>query len=370
MALAARAGRGLIFPRILDRYVAREFLRTFVITALGFPVFTILINLTDNIDKYLSRGLPVRQILLAYVYQVPEQVFFIIPAAVLFATVFTVGAFARHAELTAAKASGVSFHRLALPIFVLAVFAAGLTFVLGEIAPQANERYAVLVGDREVRSQSGRYNFVYRADGGRTYAIRVLNVPSREMRDIQVEREGTGPEFPGYFLTAQAARWDSAAGWTMGPGTMRLFLGGDREVAFSFDSVRQAAMGERPADLLTEPKAPDQMRFRELGHYIRTLERSGNNANKLKVERALKIAIPVTCLVIALFGAPLAISAPRGGATWGVAMSLATTIVFLMMVQIGKAVGAGGVLPPVVAAWIPNAAFGLAGLALFARART
>jgi lipopolysaccharide export system permease protein len=357
-------------PRLLDRYVAREFLRIFGITVIGFPIFTILINLTDNIDKYLSRGIPTGRIALAYVYQVPEQIFFITPAAVLFATVFSIGAFARHAELTAAKASGVSFHRLVLPVFALALLAAGLAFVLGEVAPLANERYAVLVGEKEVRSQTGRYNFVFRADGGRTYAIRSLNVPAREMRDVQIEREGTGPEFPGYFLTAEAARWDSTRGWTLGNGTMRLFLDRDREIAMGFDSLRQRALTERPADLLTEPKAPDQMRFGELGHYISTLERSGNNANKLKVERALKLAIPATCLVIALFGAALAATGPRAGAAYGVAVSLATTIVFLMMVQISKAVGAGGVVPPNLAAWTPNAVFGAAGLVLFARTRT
>ncbi len=357
-------------PRLLDRYVAREFLRIFLITLLGFPVFTILINLTDNIDTYLARNIPAGQIALAYVYQLPEQVFFIIPAAVLFATVFSVGAFSRHAELTAAKASGQSFHRVVAPIFLLALGAAALTFVLGEWVPAANERHAVLTGERTSRPRGGRYNFVYRADGGRTYAIRSLNVPLREMRDVQIEREGTGPEFPGYFLTSEVATWDSARGWTLGRGTMRLFLGPDREIAIGFDSLRQRAMTERPVDLLTEPKDPDQMRYAELGHFIGTLERSGNNANKLKVERALKLAIPVTCLVIALFGAPLAISGPRAGAAYGVAVSLATTIIFLMMVQISKAVGAGGVLPPVVAAWVPNAVFGLAGLVLFGRART
>ncbi len=357
-------------PRLLDRHVAREFARIFGITALGFPVFTILINLTDNIDKYLSRGMTVPQILLACVYLVPEQVFLITPAAVLFATVFAIGALARHAELTAAKASGVSFHRLVIPVFLLAMVAAALSYVLGELAPTANTRFAVLVGDRAVRSQSSRFNFVYRADGGRTYAIRHLNVPMREMRDIQIEREGTGPDFPGYFLTAESARWDSAHGWTMGRGTMRLFLGPEQEIAIGFDSLRQRAMTEGPADLLTEPKAPNEMRYAELSRYISTLERSGNNANKLKVERALKLAIPATCLIIALFGAPLAVSGPRAGAAFGVAVSLATTIVFLMMVQISRAVGAGGVLPPLVAAWIPNAVFGMTGLALFARART
>ena len=356
--------------RVLDRYLAVEFVKIFGITVLGFPLVTIMFNLTDNIDRYLSRNVPGKNIFLAYLYYFPEQIFLITPAAVLFATVFSVGSFSRHSEITAAKASGISFHRLVLPVFALALLASVLTFFLGEAAPFANEHRSTLLGERELRSSSARYNFVYRADGGRVYAVRNLNVPQREMLDVQIEREGTGPEFPGYFLTASRAAWRPEKGWILYAGTMRLFLDRDKEVAFAFDSLRQKAMTERPQDLLIEPKAPEQMRYAELGRYVETLERSGSDANKLQVERALKVAIPITCLIIALFGAPLGLSGARSGPTYGVALSLATTIVFLIMIQISKAVGAGGVIPPLLATWLPNGIFGAAGLALYARART
>ncbi|OLC47626.1 MAG: hypothetical protein AUH68_00795 [Gemmatimonadetes bacterium 13_1_40CM_4_69_5] len=100
------------------------------------------------------------------------------------------------------------------------------------------------------------------------------------------------------------------------------------------------------------------MRYAELGRYIDALARSGSDTKKLVVERALKIAIPFTCLVIALFGAPLAMTNPRSGAAWGLAVSLATTFIFLLLVQLSKAIGAGGVLPPTFAAWFPNLLFG------------
>jgi lipopolysaccharide export system permease protein len=358
-----------VLPRILDAYVSREFMRIFTITALGFPIFTMLINITDRIDTYMARGVAGGNIALAYLYTMAEQIFFIIPAAVLFATVFSVGALSRHSEVTAAKASGISFQRLIAPVFLLATVAAILAYLIGEMVPRANERSAQLLGDAEIRSQNARYNFVYRADGDRTYTVRQLIVPTREIQDIQIEREGAG-ENPGYFLTAQNARWTDSTGWILRQGVYRLFLSEQQEVAISFDSLHQRAMTEAPADLLTEPKAPDQMTFEELGRYVKTLERSGSDANKLKVERALKIAIPATCLVIALFGAPLGLTGQRSGAAGGVAVSLATTIVFLLAVQISKAVGAGGLLPPLIAAWLPNAAFGLAGLVLFVRART
>jgi len=127
---------------------------------------------------------------------------------------------------------------------------------------------------------------------------------------------------------------------------------------------------QTPADLLAEPKAPDEMRYAELGRYIDALKRSGNDANKLIVEQALKLALPATCMIIALFGAPLAVTTPRAGAAIGVAISLGTTVLFLLITQIMKAVGAGGVIDPTVAAWLPNSVFLLAGLVLLSRVRT
>ena len=128
-----------------------SWLRIFVLTALGFPIVSILINLTDTLNKLLDRGLTMQQIAVSYVYSIPENMFLVMPAAVLFATVFTVGAMGRHSELTAAKAGGQSFHRLMLPIFVAAVAASGLAFVVGELAPGATAKQQELQKARQAR---------------------------------------------------------------------------------------------------------------------------------------------------------------------------------------------------------------------------
>jgi lipopolysaccharide export LptBFGC system permease protein LptF len=66
----------------------------------------------------------------------------------------------------------------------------------------------------------------------------------------------------------------------------------------------------------------------------------------------------------------LAVTTPRAGAAVGIAISLGTTVIFLLFVQITKAIGAGGVINPVLAAWIPNIVFLFAGLVLLAKVRT
>jgi lipopolysaccharide export system permease protein len=140
--------------------------------------------------------------------------------------------------------------------------------------------------------------------------------------------------------------------------------------AMKFATMKDSLMTERPVDMMAKPRDPQEMRFAELSRFIRSLERSGGDASVLRVERALKIAIPVTCLVIALFGAPLATSTQRGGTAYGIGLSLAITVTFLMLIQLTKAVGGKGIIAPDVAAWLPNALFALMGFILLARVRT
>jgi lipopolysaccharide export system permease protein len=361
----------LIGVRTLDRYVFGSWLRIFVLTALGFPLVSILINLTDTLNKLLDRGLTMREIVVSYVYSIPENVFLVMPAAVLFATVFTVGAMGRHSELTAAKAGGMSFHRLVSPIFLAAVLATGLAFMVGEMAPGATARQAEIQKSKQTRSTRSRYNFVYRADAGWVYTVRSLDIGTRQLKQLLLERQGNGAQYPGLIITADSASWnDTTRHWRMSSGTSRVISGESKQATFAFRSMRLKALSQSPADLLAEPKAPEEMRYAELGRYIDALKRSGNDANKLIVEQSLKLALPATCLIIALFGAPLAVQAPRAGAAVGVAISLGTTVIFLLITQIMKAVGAGGLIDPTLAAWLPNMVFLLAGLVLLARVRT
>jgi len=359
--------------KTLDRYLLREWVKILLLAELGFPLVVIIIDLTDKLGMYLARGMTRGAVALSYVYYLPEVMFLVLPAAVLFATVFTIGPLSQHSEITAAKASGVSYHRLVLPLFRAAAIVVLIGIVLGELAPIGTLRRAELLGDRPVHAASSRFNFVYRADGGWVYAIRMLDTTSAQMQDMILEREGHGADYPTIHVAASRATYvpkGKLRGWTLRRGMVRYLFGPTEEMAFGFDSLRMGALHQRPVDLLAEPKAPEEMGYVELGRYIDALARSGSDTKKLRVEHALKLGVPFTCIVVALFGAPLAISGPRSGTAWGVAVSLATTFVFLLLVQLTKAIGSGGVLPPVFAAWLPNLMFGGAAVWLLRRART
>jgi lipopolysaccharide export system permease protein len=359
----------------LDRYVFLEWLKIFCATALGLPLLLVIIDLTDHLQSYLSKNIPRGDIAMSYVYWMPQSMFMALPAAVLFATVFSIGNFTRHSEITAAKASGISFYRMTAPILLGALLAVFLDVAIAEVVPITDARRTVLL--REDRAQSGtqRSNFAYAAEYGRVYKAQSLDVVTGTLVMPQIERKGTGPDYPTVLTSSVAGKYERAApgghgGWVLQQGEMHIIRDSLPSQDISFAALRDRRMTERPEDLMATPRSPQEMRFAELTRFIRSLERSGGDANLLRVERALKIAIPVTCLVIALFGAPLATSTQRGGTAYGIGVSLATTVTFLMLIQLTKAVGGKGLLAPDLAAWIPNALFAVMGLILLARVRT
>jgi len=356
--------------RPLDRYVLAEWMKIFLTTALGLPILLVIIDLTDHLQTYLNRNIPPADIALSYVYWMPQSMFMALPAAVLFATVFSIGNFTRHSEITAAKASGISFYRLAAPIILGALLATALDLTIAELVPITDARRNDLIGDTKSQTGTQRYNFAYAAEYWRVYKAQQLDVPSGRLQQLQIERKGNGKEYPTVLIAAQGAHYTPGKGWTIENGVMHVIRDSAPPFAMSFATMHDSMMTERPVDMMAKPRDPQEMRYAELSRFIRALERSGGDASVLRVERALKIAIPVTCLVIALFGAPLATSTQRGGTAYGIGLSLAITVTFLMLIQLTKAVGGKGLIAPDLAAWIPNALFAVVGVVLLTRVRT
>ena len=147
--------------RPLDRYVLNEFLKILSATAIGFPVLVIIIDITENLNKYLQRHLPPMDIAKAYVFGVPWTMFQVLPAAVLFATVFSIGGFTRHSEISAAKASGISFYRFIAPIAWGAAIATVLGLMLGAVMPGANSRRDTLLKENHSGDAVTRANFTF-----------------------------------------------------------------------------------------------------------------------------------------------------------------------------------------------------------------
>lgn len=354
---------------LLDRYLMRQWVITLLGLVLGLPLLFIVADVTDNLDRYLSRGISGGDVALSYLYFFPQAIYWALPVGALVATIFTIGNMTRHQEITAAKAGGVSFYRLIAPLLVLAALLSVATIGLGEVIPAANQKRLTLVGEGQFVAGTLRTNFVFQTEAGYTLAARRLDAEHDQMIELVLERD-VRPEEHGVHLVARRADWRPEHGWVMTNGFLRTFDTTAVERTFAFDSIRIAALEETPEELLARPKDPEEMRYAEMERFMETVRRSGGDTRKLQVELAQKISLPLAILVIVLFGAPLSTSTQRGGAAYGIGISLAVTMIYLLLFRVGTAVGASGAVHPMIAAWAPNALFLVGGLYLLARVRT
>ena len=354
--------------RILDRLVLGQFFRLFLISILATPPLFILGELTEELDRYVDLGVSGAEVARGYLFRLPEYFVWSFPIAGLIAAIFTVHTMTVHREIVAAKAGGVSFHRLVLPILLAGAFLTVVALGLTELVPRTN-RLAFAILRNEDTSREWRSEFVYRAENGFTLAARRLTVPESRLTGVLVQERG-GAAVPALYVEATDAQHRQGEGWTFHNGYVRLVEADGSESAFRFEGMRLPGLTEAPSDLLDEPPEDDEMTYEELGRTARIIERSGGKPHQLLLKREQRLAIPVATLVIILFGLPLATSSNRGGPAYGIGAALGTTILYLLLFKIAGGFGSSGAIPTDIAAWAPNALFLVAGLVLTVRVRT
>ncbi len=354
--------------RILDRLVVVSFFRTFVLCLAAAPILFVVGDITENLDQYIDRGLTAWEVTQAYVYQLPLFIEWSFPIATLIATVFTVHGMTTHREIVAAKAGGISFHRVVLPLFILGVILTAVALALTEVVPRGN-RIAGQILRQEAPGRTFRSDFVYRSENGLTWQVGRLTATDGRMTSVIIERPPADGH-AGLHVLAEAARWDSIHGWTLERGYLRTLSPDSTERTVEFERMRMAGIAERPVELLEKPLEPDEMTYREIDHFAEIIQRTGGNAKELLVKKEQKLSIAVATFVVILFGAPLATSNKRGGAAFGIGVSLGTVILYLLTFKIAGALGEAGAISPLTAAWLPNLLFFVAALVLLVRVRT
>jgi lipopolysaccharide export system permease protein len=354
--------------RILDRLVAATFFKLFALMMLAAPPIFVLGDVTENLDDFLERGLTGLDVARSYIYQIPLFMQWSFPIAALVATVFTVHGMTTHREIVAAKAGGISFHRIIRPIVVSGVLLMVGALALGEVAP-VGKRIASQIQRAEPPGRSWRSDFVYQSEDGMTWQVERLTAGDGRMTNVVLERPAT-PRAPALHVLAESAYWMEDRGWTLLDGYMRTLRADSTENAIEFESMIMAGIDEEPEELLETPRQAEEMTYREIERAAALIKRSGGDPRELMVKREEKIAIPVATLVIILFGAPLATSSKRGGSAYGIGVSLGTVILYLLLFKVSGALGEAGALSPLTAAWIPNVLFSVGAVVLLARVRT
>ncbi len=99
----------------LDLYLIRQFLVTLSMTLMGFLCVILIVDLIENLDRFIDNAIPFKITLKYYFYAIPWFINIGLPMSMMISTVFSVGLLAKRNELTAMKATGISYTALQFP---------------------------------------------------------------------------------------------------------------------------------------------------------------------------------------------------------------------------------------------------------------
>ena len=108
----------------------------------------------------------------------------------------------------------------------------------------------------------------------------------------------------------------------------------------------------------------------QLRAYIRQLRASGYNTVSAQVQLQRKVAFPFATVIMTLLAIPFAVTTGRRGAMYGIGIGIALSISYWVILNVFSAVGEGGMMTPMLAAWAPNMIFGAAALYMILTVRT
>ena len=373
--------------RLLDRYLLRELIVPLLYCLMGFFIFWVMLDLVNELGSLQEAKLTGPEIVKYYLVKSPTQMVVVLPIALLLGLLYALSNHARHHEITAIRAAGVSLWRLSLPYFCTGLGATVALFVLNEFFVPESENRAAQIKQRHGQpdksgAERGRVRNLgfTNARDQREWLIGLYNVETAEMVNPQVI--WTLPDGSKRWLKGERAQYTNG-GWTFF-GALE-YRDDPRSNTAPVPSLQtnvlaRAQFSETPDEIRSEIKIANRMflsssreadlPLSDIFDYLR-FHPNPKRSDQWWLYTKLhgRLAAPWTCVVVVLIALPFGAASGRRNVFVGVASSIFIAFTFLMLTRVSLALGASGYLPAWLAGWMPNLVFGSAGLWLTARVR-
>ena len=360
----------------LDRYLINQFWIILGIAILGFLSIFMVVDLIENLDRFMDNKVPSPVVFKYYVYTLPYFISIGLPMAVLISTVFSLGSMVKRNEWTAMKASGISLYRIALPLVICGVLLSGISFLLdNKLVAYGNEKRFEI--DRDYVKRKSRHKL------------------KNTLKDIFIQKNSSNhislskyylQKTVGYDLTmvdlgdltineridAKKISWDlDSLKWSISDYSIRQFNEHGLETNVKIgtrDSLID--LGFMPVDIQQQARKPDELDYYRLTERITQLKDNGVDTVKWEVTRYIKISFAFTNLIVILCGIPLVVFKERSSLSFGAGASVFVIFGYYALIKFGQSLGFKGVIEPMFSAWLGNITFILAAIVLFWRAKT
>lgn len=353
--------------KILDRYVVRGFLASYLCALITFVALYLIVDLFTNSDEWIQARIPASTITRYYLNCVPNVFIIVGPVALLLATLFGLGTLSKNNELTAMVASGISLYRTVLPLFFIALLVSLLTIFINEAVVTRTVRRTNEI--KRMRKERHPDLHVYRdiqmyGRGGNMFYIKSFDSRKNVMKGLQILKYSKRGSIE-LRVDAEEAKWSDGR-WRLLNGFLRRYNERGNIVE---EPLVELDIPETPEDFLAVEARSEELSFRALKEHIETLVASGLPKRELRrelVDLHSKVSLPLANLVILLTGIPFALHTRRRGIVAEFGKAIGIGFIYLAFFRLGQFLG-HGILPTVAGAWLANVIFTSVGLVLVYR---
>jgi lipopolysaccharide export system permease protein len=344
--------------RQLDRYVLKEmfvplFTGTIAIAMLFMANDLIAIFKTFNVNN-----VPFASIAQLVLYKFPFWLSLTIPVGCTMGVSLALARLTRENEVNAMRAAGVPIRRILWPVLVVGLAMTLFNWVVVEkIMPPSIARFRETQAQVAALAMGPEFasKVFHRLDRYSVYMGTVMRQPDGSVEILDVLAIET-PQPNSYWIYISKRGTYDKGSWQFDEGKV-FMIEDDRLTVLKSDQSLRIEEPIRIADIFSNP-LPEEMPAEELKAAIDQARARGDRVRDLEVNYHFKFSLPASCVVFAITGALASIRFARTGAFAGVLISFGLVILYYNLFVICKdIVGRLGWLPPIPAAWLPNALY-------------
>ena len=359
------------FFRLLDIYVLRGFWFYFLLVLAVFVSLFIVITLFALLPYIVKNNVAGWTVLTYFMFYLPQILCYVVPLAVLLATLINLGTLTKTNEILAVKAGAISLYRMALPLIVMAFMLSGAVYLVQDfVNPYANQRqdyYHNIIKGKAPQTYRDPHKWMA-GSHDRIYHYNYFEPTRNVFGEISLFEFQPNTFNLKRWVFANRAEW-SGFQWILEGGWVRTR---SETGELKYEPFERLSFPEidAPDYFKKEVRVADQMTYGELQRYVRDLKQSGFDVSALTVDLYRKVSFPLVSFIMAIIGIPFSFKTGRRGAFYGIGLCVAVGIFYWTTFELFDKLGGINQLSPLIAAWFPNLIFGFGGIWMMLRVKT
>jgi lipopolysaccharide export system permease protein len=349
------------------RLLTQQFAQILIASLAAFTAVYLLADVFDRFDDIVHYDRLGHFGVLEYLaLKIPLIVSQLLPAACLAAVLVGFALLNRNGEVLAFQELGFSRAEIALPVLFAAALISIGDFAFSETVVPLTTRKARSVYTSEIKKSEVKAVVVDRNVWMRVrdgfLSADAYDSGKKTLLGITVFHLGANHRL-GAIYKIQRAEWDGYSWQLTRPAAFKVHSDG----AVTSGVSGLLLIDANPGDFSLAHVDPEEFSLAELNSYIASLRKKGLDPGGYLVDRDLKYALPLSCLIMVALGVALSLDPlPRRlslGRSFGLGIALGAG--YWLILGISSSFGRSGLLTPWIAAWGPNALFAMLASASF-----